>query len=261
MPDRVVATDQEVTEGLDHLAGRIRAGVPLQQHHPRRRDVERQAQQRRHQQARSEKSKSSGFMVYIATSSTMIEIAMLKVKEHVQGERRQRQHHHRQDHDDEQRRQHLARYSTGQENPAGSDCYSFRHPRIEFCRYGNLRSLLVALSGGRVPACSGKRIQLIHPGHHLGHSRIQRRRNLVADIGMAMQGTRQGRRFEQRHLIFASQIADALGDQIHALGHNHRGLHCLAVVFQRDSKMVGLVTTTSALGTSDIMRLRAISRC
>jgi hypothetical protein len=31
--------------------------------------------------------------------------------------------------------------------------------------------------------------------------------------------------------------------------------------FRATAKWVGLVTTTSALGTSDIIRLRAISRC
>jgi hypothetical protein len=52
--DRVVATDQEVAEGLDHLAGGVRAGVPFKQHDAGRGDVERQAQQRRHQQHRRE---------------------------------------------------------------------------------------------------------------------------------------------------------------------------------------------------------------
>ncbi len=48
--DGVVAADQEMTERFDHLARRIRTGVPLQQHHARRGDVERQAQQRGDQQ-------------------------------------------------------------------------------------------------------------------------------------------------------------------------------------------------------------------
>ena len=38
--DREVAADQEVAEGLDHLAGRGRAGVAVDQHHARRGHVQ-----------------------------------------------------------------------------------------------------------------------------------------------------------------------------------------------------------------------------
>ena len=41
--DCVIAADQEMTKGLDHLARGVGAGVALQQHDPSRSDVERQA--------------------------------------------------------------------------------------------------------------------------------------------------------------------------------------------------------------------------
>ena len=52
--DDVVAADQEIAEGLDHLARRVRPGVALHQDDAGGRDVERQAQQRRQQQHRGE---------------------------------------------------------------------------------------------------------------------------------------------------------------------------------------------------------------
>jgi hypothetical protein len=46
----IVATDQEVSEGFNHLPGGAGPGMPFKQHDPRRGDVERQAQQRGNQQ-------------------------------------------------------------------------------------------------------------------------------------------------------------------------------------------------------------------
>ncbi len=45
-PHGEVAAHQEVAEGLDHLAGGVRTGMALQQHHARGGHVQRQAQQR-----------------------------------------------------------------------------------------------------------------------------------------------------------------------------------------------------------------------
>jgi hypothetical protein len=77
--DRVVAADQEVAEGLDHLARRVRAGMALQQHDAGRGHVERQPQQRRDQQHRREHREVERLLGVQATSSTMIESAMLNV--------------------------------------------------------------------------------------------------------------------------------------------------------------------------------------
>ena len=52
--DGVIAAHQKIAEGFDHLARCPRAGVALQQHNARRRDIQRQAQQRGQQQHRGE---------------------------------------------------------------------------------------------------------------------------------------------------------------------------------------------------------------
>ncbi len=104
--------------------------------------------------------------------------------------------------------------------------------------------------------------ELIDVGQHLGHGGIERRGNLVADLGMAMQGARQRRRFEHRHLVLGGQLANPVRPPGSCPWPPPAAPPCARVsYFSATAKCVGLVTTTSALGTSAIMRRRAISRC
>jgi len=47
--DSVISTDDKFAEGLDHMASRIGAGMPLQQHNPGGGHIQRQSQQGRYQ--------------------------------------------------------------------------------------------------------------------------------------------------------------------------------------------------------------------
>ena len=79
MPTAKLPPTRKLAERLDHLAGGVGAGVTVQQHGPRRRDVERQAQQRGQQQHRREHREVERPHRVIATSSTMSASAMLNV--------------------------------------------------------------------------------------------------------------------------------------------------------------------------------------
>ena len=98
--------------------------------------------------------------------------------------------------------------------------------------------LMRARSGGRDrvraarhmfrPAASGAApprsacVELVDVGQHFGHRGVERRRNLVAELGMAYSARASGGDSQHRHAVFLGQFADALGEQVRALGH-HRG--------------------------------------
>ena len=93
--DRVVAADDELAEGFDDRAGRVAAGVTVQQHDAGRGDVERQAQQRGQQQhgrehAELERPRDVEHRHHHDQRQRDVE-----GEQHVQRDRRQRQHHHR----------------------------------------------------------------------------------------------------------------------------------------------------------------------
>ena len=70
-PTAVLPPTREVAEGLDHLPAASRSGVAVEQHDPGGGHVERQAQQGGHQQHGGKTEKSSGRLLYIATSITI----------------------------------------------------------------------------------------------------------------------------------------------------------------------------------------------
>ena len=106
--DREVATDQEVTERLDHRTRRAGAGVPFEQHHACGRDVERQAQQGRQQDDRRERRKVERLDHVGRHHHHHQRHGNVEGEQDVERKRRQRQHHHRQDHHHHQRRHHRA---------------------------------------------------------------------------------------------------------------------------------------------------------
>ena len=92
---RVVAADDELTEGLDHLARRIRAGMALEQHHPRRGHVKGQAQQRGHQQHRGKQTEVQWPQRVHHHQQHHQGQGNIESEEQVEQERWQRQHDHR----------------------------------------------------------------------------------------------------------------------------------------------------------------------
>ena len=101
--DGVIAADQEVGECLNHLAGSIRAVMPVEQDGPAGRHVQRQSQQGGHQQhgwKRRELQRLAGIQPDHQHDDRH---GNIEGKENVQQHRRQRQDHHPQNHDDEDR--------------------------------------------------------------------------------------------------------------------------------------------------------------
>jgi hypothetical protein len=101
--DRVVAADQKVAERFDHLAGRIRAGMSVEQDHARGRHVERKPQQRGHQQDGGEQREIERFVDVDCHQYDQQRDRDIEREQQVEDDRRQRQHHHRKDQHDQNR--------------------------------------------------------------------------------------------------------------------------------------------------------------
>ncbi len=101
--DHVVAADHHLAEGLDHLAGSIAAIVTMQQHHPGRGDVERQAHQGRRQQDGREHRKIQRAQGVDGDQQDHDRQGDAKGEQHIEEERRDRQHDHA-EHDQQQQR-------------------------------------------------------------------------------------------------------------------------------------------------------------
>jgi hypothetical protein len=121
-PDYVVVAYQEVAERLDHLAGRVRAIVAVEQHHAGGGHVQRQPQQRGDQQDRGEQREVQRLQHVQRHQQDQHGHRDVEGEQQVQRDGGQRQHHHRQDHDDEQRRGHLP-----QGRPGDLGCLRFSH--------------------------------------------------------------------------------------------------------------------------------------
>ena len=116
--DQVVAADQEMAEGLDHLARRIRPGVAVGQHHPGRGHVERQPQHGGHQQHGREGHELQRAHRVERRQQHDDRQRDVEAEEDVEDERRHRQDHQRQDHHDQARRgQRLAVHAAQQQFP------------------------------------------------------------------------------------------------------------------------------------------------
>ena len=100
---RIIAAHQEMAEGFDHLARRIRAGVALQQHHAGGGHVQRQAQQGGDQQHGGEYREVQRMRGVHAHQQHHDRHRDIEGEQDIQHQRRQRQHHHRQDHHDQHR--------------------------------------------------------------------------------------------------------------------------------------------------------------
>ncbi len=101
--DRVVAADDEFPERRDHVAGSMRARVPVHQHDARRGDVEPEAQQRRAEQhGRERRELQCTPHVHDGEQHDQRQRDVER-EEHVEQDRRQRQHHHREHGHDQQR--------------------------------------------------------------------------------------------------------------------------------------------------------------
>ena len=66
-----------------------------------------------------------------------------------------------------------------------------------------------------------------------GAGAVQRHGNVVTHVGIAVQGTRQRRGFENRHAGFGGDFANAQGDLVGALGDDARCAHFAVAVGQR----------------------------
>jgi hypothetical protein len=102
--DHVVAADDDLTEGLDHLAGRGRALVAVQQHHAGRRHVQCQAHHGGGQDHGREHREVQRPLGRDRDQDHDQRQHDVEREHHVQQHRRQRQDDHRQDHQQECRR-------------------------------------------------------------------------------------------------------------------------------------------------------------
>jgi len=101
--DGVIASYQEMTEGLDHLASGVGAGVPFEQHDPGGRNVERQPQQRGHQQHGGKYGEFKRLGGIQADQQHDHRQCDVESEQQVEQDRRQRQDHHAQNHDNQDR--------------------------------------------------------------------------------------------------------------------------------------------------------------
>ncbi len=104
--DRVVAAHQEMAERLDHMTGRARTGMALQQHDAGRCHIQRQAQQGREQQHTRECGEFERFAGVHADQQHHHRHRDIEGEQQIEHERRQRQDHHAQDQDDQDRAGH-----------------------------------------------------------------------------------------------------------------------------------------------------------
>ena len=109
-----VAAHQELTEGFDHLAGRVGAGVAFHQDHPRGRHVQRQAQQGGEQQHRGKRREVQRLFREHADHQHHDRQGDIEGEQQVEDERGQRQDHHRQDEHDQHRAGHDLEVGGGQ---------------------------------------------------------------------------------------------------------------------------------------------------
>ncbi|MNM74661.1 hypothetical protein D3C81_864250 [compost metagenome] len=99
----VVTADHHLTEGLDHLTGSGVAVLTVEHHHPRGSDVQRQPQQRRHQQNGRKHREIQRPQGVHADQQHYDGQGNVEGEKHIEQERRNRQHHHCQ-HDQQQQR-------------------------------------------------------------------------------------------------------------------------------------------------------------
>ena len=108
--DGVIAAHHELPERRDHVAGRVRAGVAPDQHHPGRGDVEPEPQERRPEQHRRKARELERSPHVDHCKQDDQRQRDVEGEQHVQEERRQRQHHHGEhDHDEHRHAQAVAR--------------------------------------------------------------------------------------------------------------------------------------------------------
>jgi hypothetical protein len=107
--DDEVAADHHVAEGLDHMAGRMRALVAVQQHHAGGGHVQRQPHQRGGQDDGREDGEVQRPLGADADQDHHQRQHDVEGEQHVQQHRRQRQDDHGQHGQQEQRRGHLRR--------------------------------------------------------------------------------------------------------------------------------------------------------
>ena len=101
--DGIIAAHQKMPERLDHLPRRIGAGMPFQQYHAGRSDVQRQTQQGGDQQYGWKGGKIECPGGVHADQQYHHGDRDVESEQNIQQKRRQRQHHHRQYHHDQDR--------------------------------------------------------------------------------------------------------------------------------------------------------------
>ena len=204
------------------------AFMAVQQHHARRGDVERQAQQGREQQHGREDAEIERPGDVDHRHHHQHRQRDVESEQHVERQRRQRQHHHRQ-HRQQQQRRADAPLQQPQRTGPGSGCRGgvidckFSHvaseeqflcrrqrqipgaPNARQCdlRHRNRRgahSSGISMCGGAgagraAPACGA---QLVDVDQDLGDRGVQPRRNLVAELAAGVQRARQRRRLDDR---------------------------------------------------------------
>jgi hypothetical protein len=171
--------------------------MPFEQNDTRRGDVEGQAQQCRDQQDGGKTEKSSGFITLMATSMTITEMAILNVKKR------------------SSRKAAAAGPSSpgsaesAPGRPAAAGQNARRNPA------GRQARIAIQQPPGRVPQepLSGQRrhrivasllapvAQLIDIGQHLGDRRVERRRDLLIEVDVAIERARQGCRLDHRYAM------------------------------------------------------------
>jgi hypothetical protein len=76
--------------------------------------------------------------------------------------------------------------------------------------------------------------QLVDIGEHLGHSEIEPFGNLVADLGVAIERTRERRRVQHSNAVRLRELAYALREEMHAFGDHARRAHAVLAIRQGD---------------------------
>lgn len=190
-PDHVVAADHHFAEGLDHLARGAMAVVAVEQHHAGRGNVQRQAQQGRHQQDGREHGEVQRPQGVHADQQDDDGQGDVEGEQHVQQEWRDRQGHHRQHGQQQDRHAEAAAPQSRQVAAHIADQLRAIHSRLPCPAYGARRwapnKLLTpeCASGGSLQELFQLFNSLIEKGfspitncrrRHHRHSSLRRRR-------------------------------------------------------------------------------------
>ena len=233
----VVAAHHKLPEGLDDLARRGRALLPVQQNAAAGGDVQRQPEERQQQQQRGKDAQLDGAANLHRGEKDDDRRGHRKRQQKVQRRGRQR-HQHDEDHADGHQRQHVLAQplpgSTARASVPAARAVVLIADLLQWRNAGARPAAAGRLRPARAPGCGLAGAPLAHLGLHPlaveigqngGHRGIEIDRNRLAHLDRAVERAGQRRVLDDRHSRPARLGLDLLGQQIPSLGQHLGRFH------------------------------------